>query len=80
MLLGRLIALSLILAEKCYSEEQNTLEAYSLLTGITIKELADLEVRMMTFIDYRLIVRERDFNLLLAGKVEEVFSEPIPRE
>ena len=80
LLLGRLIALSLILAEKCYAEEHNSLETYSLLTGIPIKELADLEVRLMDFMDYRLVIRERDFNMLLAGQVDEVFNERNVRE
>lgn len=56
-MLDRLIAMSLILAEKFYAEEQNTLELYSLMTGIPIKELAELEVKMMIHMDYHLMVK-----------------------
>ena len=64
-----------LLAEKCYAEEQNSSEAFSLATGIPIRELNSLEVKLMVLMDYRLVVRERDFGLLLEGDMAALFNE-----
>lgn len=67
-----------MLAEKCYSEEQNSVEVYSLATGVPIKEINLLELKLMTLLDYRLVIREREFELMAKGDLNTLFSERIP--
>ena len=68
MLLDRLIALGVLLAEKLYSDDEvNSLESYSLVTGIPMKELAELEIKMVDHLDYHLMVSEVDVSKLLEG-------------
>lgn len=68
MLLDRLIALGVLLAEKLYSDDEiNSLESYSLVTGIPMKELAELEIKMLHHLDYHLMVSEVDVSKLLEG-------------
>jgi hypothetical protein len=43
----RLVTTSFILAEKFSSEEHNSLETYSLLTGVPIKQLVALEASLL---------------------------------
>ena len=64
-----------ILAEKCYEEEQNTTEAYSLVTGVPIKDLNALEVKLMILMDYRLVIKEEEYSLLLQGNMNSLFSD-----
>lgn len=65
-----------MLAEKCYAEEeQNSMEVYSLVTGIPVKDLAALETKLMILMDYRLVVQEGQFNLLLRGDIESLFEQ-----
>ena len=67
-MLDRLIALGVLLAEKLYSDDEvNSLESYSLVTGIPMKELAELEIKMMDHLDYHLMVSEVDVSKLLEG-------------
>jgi hypothetical protein len=70
-----LVVVSVILAEKCYEEEETELEAYSLTTGVPIKHLAALEERILTLVDYRLLVREKDFELFAKGDIDSLFLE-----
>ena len=58
-----------MVAEKCYEEEQNSTEAYSLVTGIPIKEINSLEAKLMILMDYRLLITEKEFNLLTQGDI-----------
>ena len=64
-----------ILAEKCYEEEQNTTEAYSLVTGIPIRDLNALEVKLMILMDYRLVLKEEQYNFLRQGNMNSLFSD-----
>ena len=76
MLLHRLIALGILLAEKLYSEDEvNSLESYSLVTGIPIKELAELEIKMMLHLDYHLMMPEVEISKLLDGDIEAIFHQ-----
>jgi hypothetical protein len=75
-LLGRLIGVCALLAEKCYVDEEPCLEAYSLATGIPIRDLGRLELELMILLDYRLVVPEKEFTLLRSGDLDALFSEP----
>lgn len=58
----------MLLAEKLYSDDEvNSLESYSLVTGIPMKELAELEIKMVDHLDYHLMVSEVDVSKLLEG-------------
>ena len=46
------------------------------MTGITIKDLAQLEIKMMILLDYRLFVEESDYNLLIQGEFEKLSHRP----
>jgi hypothetical protein len=46
-MLVRLIVVAIILAEKCYDDEENSFKNYSLVSGVPIKELILLESRLV---------------------------------
>ena len=51
------------------------MESYSLVTGIPIKELNALEVKLMVLMDYRFVINEGDFALLLQGDMDLLFLD-----
>jgi ribosomal protein L30E len=44
-----------IIAEKCFEEVQTETEAYSLVSGVPIKDLILLEGKVLIFLDYRIL-------------------------
>jgi hypothetical protein len=65
----------MLIAEKCYEEEQNKTESYSLLSGITIKEINSIENRLLNLLEYRLLPRNAEVDLILRGDVDGLFLE-----
>lgn len=51
----RLIVVCVIIAEKCFEEVQTETEAYSLVSGVPIKDLILLEGKVLNFLDYRIL-------------------------
>ena len=51
-----------LLAEKLYSDDEYTIESFSLASGIPIKDLARLEEQVISLLEYELIITEREFN------------------
>ena len=50
-----------MVAEKVYSDEVTPVEVYSLASHIPIHDLRNIEAKLIVFLDYRLMVSERDF-------------------
>lgn len=53
----------------------NSLESYSLVTGIPIKELAELELKMMLHLNYHLMMPETEVSALLSGEIDALFDQ-----
>jgi hypothetical protein len=45
------------------------MESYSLITGVPIKDLALIEIKMVTLLDYRLLPKDKDYQLLKRGDI-----------
>ena len=45
-----------MLAEKMYEEEQHTLESYSLVSGIPMREITQLESKILLALDYQILI------------------------
>ena len=56
----RLVAVSILIAEKMYQEEHNSLEVYSLLSGIPIQQLATMEANLLFFLNFDLSISEEE--------------------
>ena len=51
------------------------MENFSLVTGIPIKELNALEIKLMILMDYRFVINEGDFTMLLQGDMDLLFLD-----
>lgn len=56
-----------------YEEEHHSLESFSLVSGVTIRELSQLETKILLLIDYQAFIKEEDVLKLKSGKVNELF-------
>lgn len=74
---GRLLTVSLMLAEKVYEDEINSTETYSLLSGITIKDLNTIEAKICKIANYRIIPNEETTRYLMRGDIEKLFNERV---
>jgi len=58
--LYRLVTVSFLLVQKFSKEEHHSLESYSLLSGIPIKEIINLEAALLEILDFRVVPDERE--------------------
>ena len=56
----RLVAVSTLIADKMYQEEHNSLEVYSLLSGIPIQQLATMEANLLFFLNFDISISEEE--------------------
>ena len=56
----RLVAVSILITEKMYQEDHNSLEVYSLLSGIPIQQLATMEANLLFFLNFDISISEEE--------------------
>ena len=61
----RLVVVSTLIADKVYQEEHNSLEVYSLLSGIPIKQLATMEANLLFFLNFDLSISEEELGAFI---------------
>jgi hypothetical protein len=57
-----------------YEEEHHSLESFSLVSGVTIRDIAQLEAKILILIDFQAMIKEEDIFRLKTGKVDELFQ------
>ena len=65
----------LSIAEKFYEEDQNMIENYSLLSGVTIKDINLLETKVLLMVDYRILPETAQVDQILRGDIDALFGE-----
>lgn len=65
----------LSIAEKFFEEEQNMIENYSLLSGVPIKDINQLETKVLLMVDYRILPETAQVDQMLRGDIDALFGE-----
>ena len=60
---------------KFFEEEQNMIENYSLLSGVPIKDINQLETKVLLMVDYRILPETAQVDQMLRGDIDALFGE-----
>lgn len=68
--ISRFAVVCIFIAQKFYSDFRYEVEDFSISSGVTIKDILKLETVTLEFLEYNLILSERDYyGIMLFGKI-----------
>lgn len=70
-----MIVVCLSIAEKFFEEDQNMIENYSLLSGVPIKDINQLEAKLLLMVDYRIMPESVQVDQMMRGDIDALFGE-----
>jgi hypothetical protein len=74
-----LLTVTVLLADKMNQEQHNSLESYSLLSGIPIRHLIALEAHLLELLNYDLATSEEDIDLFLRREFDgQLLPQTLP--
>lgn len=68
----RLILVCIILAQKIYSDFQDSLEVFSLASGVRIVQIVKLEYQIVDLLDFDLLISEREYYEIANQKITHI--------